>query len=51
MVTKCGSFILCCSGQVRVGIEATGSMHWFLELLEELRIERQVGHPATQTEA
>lgn len=33
-------------GQVLVGIEATGSMHWFLELLEELGIERQVGHPA-----
>src|SRR6266403_4516322 len=32
--------------QVLVGIEATGSMHWFLELLEELGIERQVGHPA-----
>src|SRR2546425_222646 len=31
---------------VLVGIEATGSMHWFLELLEELGIERQVGHPA-----
>jgi hypothetical protein len=30
---------------VLVGIEATGSMHWFLELLEELGIERQVGHP------
>src|SRR2546422_1525837 len=31
---------------VLVGLEATGSMHWFLELLEELGIERQVGHPA-----
>jgi transposase len=30
----------------RVGIEATGSMHWFLELMEELGIECQVGHPA-----
>ena len=30
---------------VLVGIEATGSMYWFLELLEELGIERQVGHP------
>jgi transposase len=30
---------------VRVGIEATGSMYWFLELLEELGIEHQVGHP------
>lgn len=30
----------------RVGIEATGSMHWFLQLMEELDIECQVGHPA-----
>ena len=28
---------------VLVGIEATGSMYWFLELLEELGIEHQVG--------
>jgi transposase len=33
-------------GQVLVGIEATGSMHWFLALLDELGIECQVGHPA-----
>src|SRR6266446_6451495 len=33
-------------GPVRVGIEATGSMHWFLNLMEELRIDCQVGHPA-----
>ncbi len=33
-------------GQVLVGIEATGSMHWFLELLDELGIGHQVGHPA-----
>ena len=31
---------------VLVGIEATGSMHWFLRLLEELEIEFRVGHPA-----
>ena len=31
---------------VLVGIEATGSMHWFLNLLDELGIECQVGHPA-----
>ena len=31
---------------VRVGIEATGSMQWFLSLMEELGIECQVGHPA-----
>lgn len=30
----------------RVGIEATGSMGWFLKLMEELGIECQVGHPA-----
>ena len=32
-------------GQVLVGIEATGSMYWFLQLLEELGIDHQVGHP------
>jgi transposase len=32
---------------VLVGIEATGSMHWFLKLMEELGIECRVGHPAT----
>lgn len=31
---------------VQVGIEASGSMYWFLELLDELGIDRQVGHPA-----
>ena len=31
---------------VLVGLEATGSMHWFLRLLEELEIEFRVGHPA-----
>jgi len=30
---------------VRVGIEATGSMQWFLNLMEELGIECLVGHP------
>ena len=30
---------------VQVGIEASGSMHWFLELMEELGIDYQVGHP------
>ena len=29
-----------------VGIEATGAMQWFLELLEQLGIECRVGHPA-----
>ena len=33
-------------GPVRVGIEATGSMHWFVNLMEELGIECLVGHPA-----
>jgi transposase len=32
---------------LRVGIEATGSMQWFLNLMEELGIECLVGHPAT----
>jgi len=31
---------------VLVGLEATGSMQWFLRLLEELQIEFRVGHPA-----
>jgi len=31
---------------VVVGIEATGAMQWFLELLEEVGIECRVGHPA-----
>jgi uncharacterized membrane protein YjjB (DUF3815 family) len=30
-------------GAVRVGIEATGSMKWFLQLMEELGIDCQVG--------
>ena len=34
------------SGSARVGIEATGSMQWFVNLMEELGIECQVGHPA-----
>ena len=33
-------------GPVVVGMEATGSMQWFLELLEELGIHYRVGHPA-----
>jgi len=32
---------------VVVGIEATGSMGWFLQLMEELGITCRVGHPAT----
>jgi transposase len=34
------------AGPTRVGIEATGSMQWFLELMEELGIDCQIGHPA-----
>lgn len=34
------------SRPVCVGIEATGSMQWFVDLMEELGIECQVGHPA-----
>jgi transposase len=33
-------------GPVRVGIEARGSMQWFVNLMEELGIECLVGHPA-----
>jgi transposase len=33
-------------GPLVVGIEATGAMQWFLELLEELGMEYRVGHPA-----
>ena len=29
-----------------MGIEATGSMQWFLQVMEELGIECRVGHPA-----
>src|SRR5215813_3362012 len=32
---------------VLVGIEATRSMYWFLDLMAELEIECRVGHPAT----
>jgi transposase len=32
---------------VVVGLEATGSMGWFLHLLDELGITYRVGHPAT----
>ena len=32
---------------MQVGIEATGPIYWFLDLLEELGIDRHVGHPAT----
>jgi transposase len=39
-------FYAALEGPVVVGLEATGSMQWFLELLEELRIKCRVGHPA-----
>jgi transposase len=39
-------FYAALKGQVVVAVEATGSMQWFLELLEELGIEYRVGHPA-----
>jgi len=39
-------FYAALGGPVVVGIEATGAMQWFLELLEELGIECRVGHPA-----
>ena len=34
------------AGPTRVGIEATGSVQWFLALMEELGIDCEVGHPA-----
>jgi transposase len=39
-------FYTALEGGAVVGIEATGAMQWFLELLEELGIEYRVGHPA-----
>jgi transposase len=39
-------FYAALEGPTVVGIEATGSMQWFLELLEELGIQYRVGHPA-----
>src|SRR5260370_2302815 len=39
-------FYLTLQRPIRAGIEATGSMQWFLELMEELGIDCQVGHPA-----
>jgi transposase len=39
-------FYAALESRVVVGIEATGAMQWFLELLEELGIECRVGHPA-----
>jgi transposase len=43
---KVRDFYSAIPGQVLVGIEATGSMQWFLKLMEELKIECRVGHPA-----
>ncbi len=43
---KVREFYASLPGPVRVGIEATGSMQWFLKLMEELGIDCQVGHPA-----
>jgi hypothetical protein len=39
-------FYAAIEGPVVVGIEATGAMQWFLELLEELGMEYRVGDPA-----
>jgi transposase len=39
-------FYAALEGPVVVGIEATGAMPWFLELLDELGIVCRVGHPA-----
>jgi len=40
------NFYAALEGRVVVGIEATGSMQWVLEQLEELGILCRVGHPA-----
>ena len=48
---KAREFYAVLPGSVLVGIEASGSMHWFLKLLEELKIECRVGHPAKIPEA
>jgi hypothetical protein len=39
-------FYAALSPPVLVGLEATGSMGWFLELLDGLSITYRVGHPA-----
>jgi len=39
-------FYAALAGRVAVGIEATGAMQWFLQLMEEFGIECRVGHPA-----
>ncbi len=43
---KVREFYAALPGPVLVGIEATGSMHWFLQLMEEFGIDCRVGHPA-----
>jgi transposase len=43
---KVREFYAALESPVVVGIEATGAMQWFLELLEELGVECRVGHPA-----
>jgi transposase len=41
------AFYAALAAPVTVGIEATGSMGWFLQLMGELQITCRVGHPAT----
>src|SRR5215468_126729 len=43
---KVREFYASLEGPVVVGMEATGAMQWFLQLLEELGIECRVGHSA-----
>src|SRR3989449_10426584 len=43
---KVREFYSALPGPVWVGIEATGSMPWFLKLMEDLGIDCQVGNPA-----
>jgi transposase len=44
--TEVRDFYAALPAPVVVGIEATGSMRWFLELMDELAITCRVGHPA-----
>jgi transposase len=45
------TFYASLSGPVVVGLEATGTMGWFVRLLEELGITCRVGHPAAIRQA
>jgi transposase len=48
---KVREFYAALTGPILVGIEATGSMHCFQKLMEELKIEYRAGRPAKIREA